>query len=247
MFFTETDIYKKLWSTWKNILIDNNLFEDQVKITARPLSPEQALGNPKEKDYALLKGKESLTEAVFKGVAGQAYSSSVGSFHGSLSQVLKLPLHNSQEITIFIAALNATMRYLRLIPASEHCKNEQPQSCARELPVYLKNYCHLVHPKISLVGFQPRMAEVLEVNFPLRINDLDRENWGKKVGQVSVEGEASTSENLEWCDLALVTGTVLTNRTINMFMDKEKIIYYGTTIAGSSRLLKLSWFCPLST
>ncbi len=244
---TKTDIYEDLRSKWKNVLIDNNLLEEQVKITARSLSPEQALGNPKDKDYALLKGKESLTEAVFKGAAGQAYSSSESSFCGSLSQVLEMPLRNSKEITIFIAALNATMRYLRLIPASEHCKNEQPQLCARELTAYLKNYCHQVNPKINLVGFQPRMAEALEANFPLRINDLDRENRGKKVGKVFVEGEDSTSENLEWCDLALVTGTVLTNRTIPIFMDNKKIIYYGTTISGTSRLLKLSWFCPLST
>ena len=240
-------VYETLRLKWKEILILNQLLDDQVTIQAQSLTPEQALGNPADQDYAILKGKECLTEAIYKGVIGQAYSSNEKSFTGTLSQVLELPLHDSQQMAIFIATINATMRYLGYISGTVHCKNDQPLLCARELPAYIDKYASGFHPKICLVGFQPRMAEVLEANFPLRINDLDKENLGKKVGSVSVEDENTTSCNLEWCDLALVTGTVLTNGTITMFIDKKKVHFYGTTIAGAAYLLGLNRFCPYST
>jgi len=81
-------------------------------IHTRSLSPEQAIGKPAHRDYPLLKGKEFLTEALFNGVAGQAYSSSGGDYKGNLAEILELPLQNDRERTIFIASLNATLRYL---------------------------------------------------------------------------------------------------------------------------------------
>jgi len=54
---------------------------------------------------------------------------------------------------------------------------------------------------------------------------------------------------LDWCDLALVTGTTVVNGTIKLILEiaKTKIVFYGISIAGVARLFGLKRFCPRST
>ena len=55
-----------------------------------------------------------------------------------------------------------------------------------------------------------------------------------------------TQEHLNWCDIALVTGTTMVNGTINGIETEKPVIFFGVTIAGPARLLGLAHFCPFS-
>jgi len=52
-----------------------------------------------------------------------------------------------------------------------------------------------------------------------------------------------TGEHLEWCDIAIVTGTTVVNNTIDQFTIRKPVIYYGVTISGAVKLLGLNHFC----
>ena len=66
---------------------------ETVKIvSARPLSPEEAIGKPDRTDYPLLKGKEVMIEAVFIDARAQAFTDMPGTFQGSLHDLMGLDL-----------------------------------------------------------------------------------------------------------------------------------------------------------
>ena len=218
----------------------------KVAIRAFPLSPEEAIGNPEERDYPLVKGRERLMQAEFRGARGQAFTDLYGDFNGTLAEVLEMDLSNNFRRAVFISTLNAVMRHLGLVSNTVHCKDEGPRRCALELVKHLAER-YDVH-RIALVGFQPRMAEALARRFELRITDLDEENIGRERHGVRIQGPEEADVLLDWCDLALVTGTTVTNATLPQFFGLGKpVIFYGVTIAGAARLLNLERFCPLSS
>lgn len=227
------------------IVHENGLGSEKVAIRAFPLSPEEAIGSPKERDYPLIKGRERLMQAEFKGAKGQAYTDMYGNFNGKLAEVLEMELGDNFCRAVFISTLNAVMRYLGLVSKTIHCKDQEPRRCAEELVRYLRE--RYGEPKVALVGFQPRMAEALSRRFELRITDLDEQNIGQERFGVRICGPEKTQENLKWCDLALVTGTTLINGTLPQFLNLPKpVVLYGVTIAGAAKLLGLERFCPLS-
>ncbi len=76
-------------------------------VSARPLSPEEAIGKPDRTDFPILKGKEVMLEATFKGARGQAFTDMPGNFQGSLQKLIDLELRNNFERAVFIAGFNA--------------------------------------------------------------------------------------------------------------------------------------------
>ena len=238
-------IYEELKKNFANIIKENKLETEKISIKAHPLTPEEAIGNPGDLDYPLVKGRERLMEATFKGYKGQAFTDLYGDFEGSMQDVLSLRLQTNYERAIFISTLNATLSYLGIISNTVHCKDNKPRECAMEAVNFVRN--HYGKPKIFLVGMQPRFAEFFSKNFKLRITDLDSEQIGKNVNGVPVEGESSTSRNIAWADLLWITGTTIINSTIEQFLDINKPkIFYGTTIAGTAYLLGLKRFCYMS-
>lgn len=223
----------------------NNLESKEIVIRAFPLSPEEAIGNPEERDYPLIKGKERLMQAEFQGVKGQAFTDMYGNFSGTLAEVLEMEFKSNFRRAVFISALNAVMRYLGLVSGTVHCKDDEPPRCAQELVKYLME--KYGSRRIALVGFQPRMAEALSRQFELRVTDLDEENIGQEKYGVRICGPEKTHAHLEWCDLAMVTGTSIVNGTLTQFLQKSKpVIFYGVSISGAAKLLHLERFCPLS-
>ncbi|PHP45290.1 hypothetical protein B6V01_004750 [Methanosarcinales archaeon ex4572_44] len=78
---------------------------------------------------------------------------------------------------------------------------------------------------------------------------MDPENIGKeKFGVVVMDGSTKAEEALEWCDIALVTGTTVVNGTLEPILDMagDKAVFYGIIIAGVAKLLGLERFCPRS-
>jgi hypothetical protein len=62
-----------------------------------------------------------------------------------------------------------------------------------------------------------------------------------------VQGPDMTKENLEWCDLALVTGSTLANASIMELLSEKPTIFFGVTVAAAAAMLDLNRFCPLGT
>ncbi len=233
----------------EKVINEADLRKEMVNVEARPLTPDEAIGNPERDDFPLLKGKERLMQAEFMGSLGQAFTDMYGNFEGSISDVLDMELSTNYRRAIFVASLNAVMRYLGLAEGTIHCKDEDPEECGEKLVEFIsQNYGS---PKIALVGLQPAMADHLAHKFELRIVDLDPENIGReKFGLTILDGNEDTEEILRWCDLALVTGTTAVCETmepiLKLALGKE-VIFYGVTIAGIARLAGLRRFCPCSS
>ena len=133
------------------------------------------------------------------------------------------------------------MKYLGLIDNSVHCRNNEPRECSQELVQYIeRNYGH---PKIAMVGFQPRMVEALSRRFELRVTDMDEKNIGTEKFGLTIQNPEKTPENLSWCDLALVTGTTIVNNTFDNFGISKSVVFYGVTISGVAKLSGLNHFC----
>jgi hypothetical protein len=224
---------------------ENGLGGEEVIVRAAALSPEQAIGNPEDKDYPLVRGVERLMQAEFRGCRGQAFTDMYGNFSGQLADIAAMDLKNNFRRAIFISSLNAVMRYLGLIDQTVHCKDNQPRECGREMVKYVeKNYGQ---PRVAMVGFQPRMVEALAKKFELRVTDMDKDNIGKEKLGVRIYDPGQTGENMEWCDIAVVTGTTVVNDTIDQFRTNKPVVFYGITISGAAKLLGLNSFCPLGS
>jgi len=237
----KTKIYDIIKKEFVKIIRENALESEEVVVKAVPLSPEEAIGNPEDKDYPLIIGKERLMQAELRGSLGQAFTDMYGNFSGKLSDIVEMDLTNNFRRAIFISSLNAVMRYLGLIAKSIHCRNEEPRECSHELVKYIeKNYGH---PKIAFIGFQPRMVEALSPKFELKVTDMDKNNIGSEKFGVQIHGPEKTQEHLDWCDIALVTGTTVANGTIDQFQMSKPVIFYGITVSGVAKLLDLNSFC----
>ncbi len=219
----------------------NGLQSEKIVIQAAPLSTQEAIGNPEDKDYPLITGVERLMQADFGGSLGQAFTDMYGNFSGRLSDIVEMDLKNNFRRAIFISSLNAVMKHLGLITKTTHCKDNEPRECSYELVKYIKrNYGH---PRVAMAGFQPRMVEALSKEFDLKVTDMAQDNIGTEKFGTIISSPEKTQENLNWCDIALVTGTTVVNNTIDQFRTSKPVIFYGITISGVAKLLGLNHFC----
>jgi hypothetical protein len=239
------DVYDEIKEKIFTLCKDENLLAQPVRVHTRVLTAEEAIGNPEADDFPLQKGKERLMEAQFFDAAGQAFTDRYGDFEGILEDVLAMNLENNFRRAVFVATLNAVLRYINRISATVHCRDNGPKTCAMELVHHLKDRYGLI--KIAQIGFQPRMVEFLASEFPMRVLDLDPENVGNRKFEITIEGQKNTEDAIEWADLLLVTGTTLVNNTIGYFLEKKPLIFYGTTIAGAAHLMNWDRFCASST
>ena len=238
-------MYHIIKKEFARLITENGLQGEKIVVRATPLSAEQAIGNPEDRDYPLVAGVERLMQAEFRGSLGQAFTDMYGDFSGRLSDIAEMDLKNNFRRAIFISSLNAVMKHLGLITKTLHCKNNQPRECSDELVRYIeKNYGH---PRVAMVGFQPRMIEALAKRFELRVTDMDENNIGKEKFGVRIYDPSQTEGHLEWCDIAVVTGSTVVNNTIDQFMISKPVIFYGVTISGVAKLLSLNHFCPFGS
>lgn len=223
------------------IVRENGLESEKIQVVAHPLTPEEAIGRPEDLDYPLLKGRERLMEAKLRRTPGQAFTDMFGEYEGTISDVIRSELRTNFYRAVFISTLNAAMNHVGLIDKVVHCKDQEPKKCSLELLSHIRE--QFGQPKIAMVGFQPRMVEVLSDHFPLRVADLDPENIGKEKFGARIEGPERTRANLIWCDVALVTGTTIVNDTIGECLIQKPTVFYGVTISGAAKILGLHHFC----
>jgi hypothetical protein len=221
---------------------------DEVVIS-RPLSAAEAIGDTGRDDFPIIRGKEVLMQAVYRGVVGQAFSAAKGDFHGTLGDVLKLPLVGNFERAVFIATMNAVLRYLGKIEKTVHCKDDGPKRCAACLAEWI---IWQGSETIGLVGMQPALLEALVKSLGSeRVMTSDLAEAGSVRCGVKVLDGMDSSDIFERCQLVLMTGSTLVNGTINDLMEnanchKRRVVYYGTTIAGTACLMGLERWCACS-
>ena len=235
------EIYNILQQHFVGLLKENHLESEETMIRAKPLTPEEAIGNPEDKDYPLITGRERMMQAEFRNTCGQAYTDMYGNYTGKLMDIANMELKNNFRRAIFISSLNATMRYLGLIDKTMHCKDNEPRECSTKLVEYvMKNYGH---PKIAMVGLQPRMVESLAKSFDIKVTDMDYANINSEKFGVVIQSPEKTKEHVDWCDLIVVTGSTIVNNTISDFLINKPVIFYGVTISGAAKILGLENYC----
>ena len=229
---------------------ESNLDLKSEVVVTRPLNPKEALGEPKRDDFPLQRGKEHLMQASFRKALGQAYSSDAGDFHGSLEEVLALPLQSSFERAVLVASMNAVLRYLNLISGTVHCKNIGPKECSLLLDHYLQEQrveC------VGLVGLQPAILEAMVKSLgPERVMVSDLAEAGGERYGVRIQDGMNSEMIFEKCPVVFITGSTLVNGTIDSLMEDAqkhgtRVIFYGSTISGAAFLLGLERWCPCST
>lgn len=219
------------------------LLDEEINITCRTLTSEEAIGNPLHDDYPIQKGKERMIEAEFMGKKGQAFSDSCSNFSATVRDVLEMELDTNAKRAIFISSLNAILSLLEMIPEAIHCKDEEPLTCSDCFLDFL-NSNKPGDAKALLVGLQPRLLEKLASVKEVRVCDLDPDNIGKIKSGVVVDGPDRFEENARWADAVFATGSTIVNGTIdNILESKPDTCFFGVTIAGVAKLLGLKQFC----
>jgi hypothetical protein len=234
-------VYDKLREYFKKALAENRLETENIIVRARPLTPQEAIGNPEDKDYPIITGRERMMQAEFRDTYGQAYTDMFGNYSGRLGDVAAMELNNNYRRAIFISSLNAVTRYLGVIDKTIHCKDNEPRECSAKLVEYITQ--KYGNPKIAMVGLQPRIVESLTKNFEIKVTDLDHANIDAEKFGVIIRDPQKTGEHLDWCDIAVVTGSTIVNDTITGFLIDKPVIFYGITISGAAKVLGLQSYC----
>ncbi len=236
------DFYEDIKERFFNLIKEKDLMSSKVQVvSARTLTPQEVIGKPERDDFPLLKEKEVMLQADFKGSLGQAFTDMPGNYNGTLQEVLAMPLDNNFKRAVFIATLNAVLRYLNYISKTVHCKDKEPGECAAHLVDYIKE--RFDNPRIAFIGMQPAIVEALTAQFEIRVVDLDPDNVGQKRCGAIIEDVAHTKEILSWADLILATGTTVVNDTLTPLLTEKPIIFYGVTIAGVAYLKGYEQYC----
>lgn len=232
----------------KHAVEDSQALKEEIVVSG-PLSSSQAIGDPGRDDLPIMRGKEVLVQAVFRGCAGQAFSADRGSFQGSLEDVLALPLKSIFERAVLVATMNAVLRYLGLAKGTVHCRDSGPRMCALSTEAWIKEQGA---DRVGMVGLQPAILEALVKALGkerVMVSDL-AEAGGVRFGVKVLDG-IDSSQIFEQCPLVLITGSTIVNGTIDGLMmlarqHKSQVVFFGTTISGAAYLLGLTRWCPES-
>jgi len=236
------DFYNDIKERFFNLIKEKDLMSSKIEVvSARTLTPQEVIGKPERDDFPLLKGKEVMLQADFKGSLGQAFTDMPGNYSGILNEIFDISLDDNFERAIFISTLNAVLRYLNYISKTVHCKDKEPGECAAHLVDYVKE--RFGNPRVAFIGMQPAMVEALAANFKIRVTDLNPNNVGQQKWGVLIEDAAHTKEILSWADVILATGTTVVNDTLTPLLIEKPIIFYGVTIAGVAYLKGYEQYC----
>ena len=233
------------------LIKNKNLLDAEVSVRARPLTPEEAIGTPGRRDFPIIEGKERVVESRVLGAKGHAFTDSAREFTGTLNDVLALELNSNQNRAIYISTLNATLNYLKKATGTVHCKDDDPEDCAKEIAALLLG--KYGRANVGLIGMNPAIAERLVDTFGIenvRFSDLNHDNIGQQKFGVEIwDGHTLTRELIDRSDVVVFTGTTLVNDSFDEILDMLKArgkAYYvfGVTAAAVCTLLGFERLCP---
>lgn len=242
--------YSQLKEHFATLSREHSLLGENISISARILKNEEAIGHPTRQDYPLLKGKEFLMEASFKECRGQSFTDAPCEMVSTLAEILTLSLDTTEHRALFIASLNAVVRYLNPELATVHCRDDEPEECAAEIIRQLQQQSVA---RIGLVGLQPAILEQLATTFGAdNVFCVDRDENQRGNSKFGVEikwgDDQETAELFEQSDLVLATGSTVVNGSLPGLLElAEKnsvpICFFGTSIAGTAKLMNLKRYC----
>ncbi|HAJ31883.1 MAG TPA: hypothetical protein DCK79_00670 [Candidatus Atribacteria bacterium] len=236
------DFYQEIKEKFCQLIKGDDVWSSRINVVnIRPLTPQEVIGNPERDDFPLLRGKEVMIQADFRGSRGQAFTDMPGNYSGTLREVFEMPLVNNFQRAIFTASINAVLRYFKFISKTVHCRDKEPGECAAHLVDYIKEL--FGNPRIAFIGMQPAMVEALTAQFKIRVVDLNVDNIGKRKAGVLIESVSKTKEILSWGDIVLATGTTVVNNTLPSLLIEKPIIFYGVTISGIAYLMGYEQYC----
>jgi hypothetical protein len=198
-----------------------------------------------------MKGKERLLEAEIESVRGQAFTDAPREFTGSVPDLLELPLDNTRDRGLYLAALNAAFRHAGKVSGTVHCRDDDPEVCADRIGMRVEGQFRW--RKIGLIGLNPALAEGLVRRFGaenVRITDLDPDNIGTvRFGVPIWDGEQQEAELIDWADGLLLTGTTFVNGTFDALWTATRkadtpAVLFGVTAAAMAFLLGIERLCP---
>lgn len=243
-------IIQRTRDKFAELIKQHDLGSRRVQVTVKVLTPKEAIGSPVRQDYPILLGKEVIVEARFEDSYGQAFTDQPQGFSGTIDELLALDLGSSPNRAIFIAGLNAITSHLGIAKGVRHCKDEEPEECARQIAADFKQ--RFGNRRIGLIGLQPAMLQNLSQTFgadKVRCTDLNPDNVGKtKFGVQILNGATDTLKMIDWCDVLLATSSSITNGTLDEIQMAARIaikplILFGITGSGVCSLLKLERVC----
>lgn len=245
---TEQELYRRLKQELERLVRLHHLNESPILLKSRGLSPEEAIGNTRRRDYPILAGKEIMLQAEFGTSLGQAFTDAPSDFCGTLNELLALdPENDVHSRGLLVATLNAVMRHTGDIDHTVHCRNDDLELCAEAHAAHIRE--HFGTPRITLIGYQPALTARLSREFPLRVLDMNPQFVGSVKSGITIEhGEHSYRDAvLDWPELVLCTGSTLCNGTFVNFVDIGRpVIFFGISGAAAARIFDLPRFCPKS-
>ena len=245
---TQQELYRRLREALENIIRLHGLDKSPIILKSRGLSPEEAIGTTKRRDYPILAGKEIMLQAQFGHALGQAFTDAPSDFSGTLDEVLALDTENDAHSRgLLVATLNAVMRFTGDIDHTVHCRNDELELCAEKHAANIRE--RFGAPRITLAGYQPALTARLSQEFSLRVLDMNPQFVGSVRSGITVEhGEENYHDAvLDWSDIVLCTGSTLCNGTFVNFVDLGKpVVFFGISGAAASRLFGLDRFCPMA-
>ncbi|MBT8490949.1 MAG: hypothetical protein KJN62_07865 [Deltaproteobacteria bacterium] len=246
--------YKLLRSKFLRLVEGKSLLDNTITIRTHILKPDEAIGNPDRRDFPLLKGKEVLMQATFFEMKGQAYTDNPSEFSGPLREIVTLSLHDSRQKALFIASLNAVMKYLHPDIPTVHCKNNEPEECAKEMVTFIKT---LHTHSVGIIGLQPAILDAMVTTLGKEnVICVDRDEVNKnkvKYGIYIGWGDTMGIEDLfKKSDVVLATGSSAANGSLPDILGiaqnyDSSLYFYGTSIVGTARLMGLNHLCFKAT
>jgi hypothetical protein len=219
-------------------------------VDAVVLGTAAALGTtPDRLDFPLKRGKEWLLEAHLGGDLGQAFTGVPSPWRGTLRELFALSLEEDRNRALFLAGMNALGCRLGFASATKHCRDDEPEECAREMG---RRLAERLAPDegVLLVGYQPAILEAASEALGaerVSVLDLNPENIGRVVRGVEIR-DGATGRLPSACGMALVTGSSLCNGTAEeVFAGLERAgipkILFGTTAAAAAELMNWERWC----
>ncbi|MHC1593251.1 MAG: Rossmann-like domain-containing protein [Methermicoccaceae archaeon] len=242
-----TDVSRRFWE-----LVDEGMLDDKINVSTRALTSSEAIGNPERRDFPLLRGKEVLMQAEFRGCHGQAFTTMPCAFEGTLGDVKALPLESNFERAVLIASINAVLRSMGRIEGTVHCRDDGPELCGARTSREIEE--RLEGKRLGIVGFQPALVDHCVRCLGcerVRVSDLGSEVGVRRYGIEVMDGATHTDELVEGSDMLLITGTTLVNDTLDKVLERAiacnvDVLFYGTTAAGPAHLCGWERLCPES-
>jgi len=233
-------------------IIDSEKWHNMTfTVTAKTLTAEEAIGNPERRDFPIVEGKETVIEATIMEAKAHVFTDTPVTYSGGLDDILNRSLDNNGSRALYVGALNAALKYLGIISTTLHCRDEEPEQCARDLASYIQTTYGTI--TTGLIGLNPAIADGLIAHFGpdrVRITDLNLQNVGKSRNGVTIwDGRDRTDDLVRESDLVVLTGTTIVNGTFDLIWSlikhySKKHLIFGVTAGGFCHLEGFARFCP---